>query len=702
MSAVGVASALREQFGERLEDGRLDDQELAITIRRCGRSLLKSGAHIDFREYLEAIPNLESHRLSLDAAIDVSLRSTSNGSNIADSAVAELIGRYPRLESTIRDAAALSCALWDTDEANQAAAEGESRELPQQFGPPLSDGRLRYELVELLGSGSFAEVYRAIDHKLSEQGREAEVAIKVLRARLTGVVARRRMVEEAARARSVRHPSIVEVYDIDETPAGECYIVQELVLGGDLASWRESQIETLTPRDSARLVCSLARGVQAIHSQGLVHLDLKPANVLMSEDGVAKLTDFGIATWQTEAGDWSAPRGTAAFMSPEQFKGKVEATSPRADVYALGGILHWMLTGELPNGDTIQDVQATHDSGVLRGEALEQAVRTRAVDDDLAAICRRALDPDHDLRFDSASELADSLDLWIRRFPLAWRKPSPARRLKLFAARRPLLLSMQILAAVLLIVVILAVDSARHYSHVARAEAIEADANAKLLEIEQRWKLRAMELVREQLTMLATAQRTKVAGEALTSLWVLEWVYGPEILDAENGFADLWGTRIEVLERLLEERRREAGPSSHAVMQLEYVLAFWRLKDGDHEEAEALVDHGMNYWRERLDPGDPWIQDLDLIRLCARFDRFRADTIGKDYEGDTRKEAIAYERALRAEYVRLSSRSDGAPLAQVVLQRLNALYSPLMLDSEPWLEWAVGQEQLYGQAGWKH
>ncbi len=682
-------------IGHALESEQPDDQELAIQIRHAGRALLDKGVRVDIQDYLELIPDLERRRLSLDAAIDIALRSSSNGPEISDRAIADLVARYPQLADAIHDAAALSTALWSTDLANDAARAPDPRELPQQFGPLLGENGRRYELRELLGSGSSADVYRAIDRKLSEDGRTAEVAIKVLRVRLTDLVARRRMLEEAARARSITHPSIVQVYDIDETPEGECYIVQELVLGGDLHGWREANAQTLTGRDAAKLLASLARGVQAIHSQGLVHLDLKPANVLMTPDGVAKLTDFGLATWQSgESGATGDARGTPAFMSPEQFAGRVEATSPRADVYALGGILHWMLTAELPNGETIHDVEETHASGERRDEALRAAVRSRAADEDLVAICRRALEPRPDRRFDSASELAESLELWARHQPIPWQNPSPAHRLRLYARRRPLLLTMQLLTAALVVAAALAADQARRYSSLAHAEAIRTEANAKLLEAEKKWKASAKGLLRDYLVLMTEAKEQGLVGEVLTSLWILEWVYGPVVLNDESDFRELWSERVDVLQELLDERRATSGPHTHGVKQLEYVLAFWHLKLGDYEQAEALIASAMDYWSQRLEPDDPWLGDLKVIRLSARVDRLRAAHGREDYVGETRAEAIAIERALRDEFVRLEARSDGVPLARVAIQRLKSLYSEEMLGSRPWFEWAAGQEGL--------
>ena len=670
-----------------------DDQELAIEIRRSGRVLLDKGVRVDMQDYIELIPDLERQRLALDAAIDIALRSLSNGPEISDNAIAELAGRYPQLADAIHDAAALSTALWSTDLAETAAHDPEPRALPQQFGPRFGDNGQRYELRELLGSGTSADVYRAIDRKLSEEGRTAEVAIKVLRGRLTDVVARRRMLEEAARARSITHPSIVQVYDIDETLDGECYIVQELILGGDLRGWREAHADSLSGRDAARLLASLARGVQAIHSQGLVHLDLKPANVLMTPDGAAKLSDFGLATWQSEQeGIPGTRRGTPAFMPPEQFAGSVEATSPRADVYALGGILHWLLTGELPNGDTLRDVEATHASGERRDGPLRDAVRRRIADEDLAAICARALEPRPDLRFDSAGELAESLELWGSHQPIPWRRPSLARSLRLYARRRPLLLTMQILTAALLIAAAIAADQARRFSSLAHAEAIQAEANATLLEAEKKWKASAKGLLREYLDLMIEAKEEGLVGEVLTSLWILEWVYGPVVLNDASDYRELWAERVEVLEKLLVERRAESGPRSHAVMELEYILAYWHLNLGNYEQSEALIASGMPYWNERLDPGDPWLRDMEMVRLCAQVDRLSAERDPADFVGQTRADAIAIERTLRDDYVRLSERSDGAPLARIAIQRLKNLYSDNMLASRPWYEWAVGQE----------
>jgi uncharacterized membrane protein len=284
--------------------------------------------------------------------------------------------------------------------------------LPEPFGPGG-----RYVLHELVGAGRDSHVYRAVDTQLSKPGRDAEVAIKI---RGPGAEAR----TEALVGRSVQHEHVVRVIDYGVSDDGEPFIVQEWIGGGELGD-----LDTPLPaRHAVRLARQIASGVQALHSAGNIHGDLKPANVLLSPEGSPRVSDFDLAS----AADLNAFRegGNIAFMAPEMARGDRRLPSPVGDVYAIGGLLYMLLTGELPHGDNARTILERH----RRGEEPEAPPADR----DLRAICRRALASDPQRRYQSAEALAADLDRWERRLPILWTRPSPWRRLRLLWRRRPL------------------------------------------------------------------------------------------------------------------------------------------------------------------------------------------------------------------------------------------------------------------------
>src|SRR5215218_9286217 len=210
----------------------------------------------------------------------------------------------------------------------------------------LDEGRIldgRYQLGSLLAVGGMARVYLASDRVL-----ERPVAVKVLSPpHAQDPVFVERFRREARSAARLSHPNIVAVFD-SGTDAGLHYLVMEYVPGQSLAELLARQ-GRLTPRQAAELGVEVCAALAAAHAQGLVHRDVKPANVLVGDDGRVKVTDFGIvkaaATTLTGTG---TVLGTAAYLSPEQAQGgPVDA---RSDLYSLGCVLYELLCGSPPFG----------------------------------------------------------------------------------------------------------------------------------------------------------------------------------------------------------------------------------------------------------------------------------------------------------------------------------------------------------------
>lgn len=199
----------------------------------------------------------------------------------------------------------------------------------------------RYELLERLGEGSTAQVYRARDLLLSR-----EVALKILReeyAADSGCIQRFR--DEARSAASLSHPNIVQVYELGTSEAGSPFFAMEYAGGGTLKD-RLHAGGALDPADAAATVAEIARALRTAHARGVIHRDIKPQNALITGSGHVKVADFGIACTPSSVTDAKGVHGTVRYMSPEQATGK--AVGESSDLYSLGAVLYELLTGSPP------------------------------------------------------------------------------------------------------------------------------------------------------------------------------------------------------------------------------------------------------------------------------------------------------------------------------------------------------------------
>jgi serine/threonine-protein kinase len=214
----------------------------------------------------------------------------------------------------------------------------------------------RYRIERTLGYGGMATVFLAHDDDLRRP-----VALKVLAEHIAGdETLRRRFLREARLAARLSHPNVVQVYDAGEAD-GQPYLVMEYVPGRTLAGSGK-----LPASEAVQLMLQACAGLQHAHEAGLVHRDLKPANLLLREDGVLKITDFGIAqaadsTRLTQVG---TVLGTAAYLAPEQAAG--EQVTAAADIYSLGAVFYELLTGRPPlEFDSLAEIGAKQQSGVI-------------------------------------------------------------------------------------------------------------------------------------------------------------------------------------------------------------------------------------------------------------------------------------------------------------------------------------------------
>jgi WD40 repeat protein/tRNA A-37 threonylcarbamoyl transferase component Bud32 len=275
-----------------------------------------------------------------------------------------------------------------------------------------------YEVVRELGRGGMGVVYRARQTKLNRP-----VALKmILAGSHAGAADLARFQTEAEAIARLRHPNIVQVYEVGEHE-GKPYFSLEFCGGGSLE--KKLNGTPLPAREAAALVETLARAMQAAHEQHVIHRDLKPANVLLAEDGTPKITDFGLAKKLDEAGQTAsgAVMGTPSYMAPEQAGGKTGVIGPACDVYALGAILYECLTGRPPFKaatplDTI--LQVVSDEPVPPAQLQSKLPR------DLETICLKCLEKEPARRYESAAALADDLGRWQRGEAVRAQPPSLA------------------------------------------------------------------------------------------------------------------------------------------------------------------------------------------------------------------------------------------------------------------------------------
>ena len=268
--------------------------------------------------------------------------------------------------------------------------------LPPILPPAVSAGR--YEVQGLLGAGGMGAVYRAHDTQL-----DRAVALKFLPPHLNLVpAAQGRLLAEARAAARLEHVNVCTVYEVGETDERWPFIAMALYQGETLKSRLARGSMSLA--EVVDVALQVTRGLAAAHAQGIVHRDVKPGNVMLTEGGVVKLLDFGLATMSGSHGVSGATPGTVPYMSPEQTHGA--AVSAQSDLWSLGVVMYEMLTGVRPFGGTNNEeiIRA-----IREGELAPLRERTGAVPESLERIVERLLEKEGGRRYQSVDDLLADL-----------------------------------------------------------------------------------------------------------------------------------------------------------------------------------------------------------------------------------------------------------------------------------------------------
>ncbi|USN99492.1 MAG: serine/threonine protein kinase [Phycisphaeraceae bacterium] len=521
--------------------------------------------------------------------------------------------------------------------------------MPRQIGP--------YEPVERIGEGGHGTVYRAHQHAPVQR----DVALKVLKPGLDSPDLISRFADERRFLARMDHPDIVKIFDAGATPDGRLFVAMELVQGLPLTEHADRK--NLGVRDRVALVARLCRAVHHAHQRAVMHRDLKPTNILVSDaDGETRLRviDFGIARALVDEDHpdrTMRAMGTPRYMSPEQ-AGSGHPVDTRTDIYAIGVILCELLTGHTPRppatGDTApaRPTTATPPSRLARDAVLPG--RTPAeLRGDLDRIVLKCVAWEPDLRYESASALADDLDRYLRGEPVLAMPPSAWYVARKFASRHRLAVGLAAVAALSLGAGLVAALQGRaiaiRESQSARAAGVEATRQARRTDFVTRYLLE---------DMIAAADPDARPGEDVRVVDLLAAAAaraGDRFADDPSMLADVKG-RIGVALQSLG-RATEAGAALAEAIALADTLGDdpdaphaedllnWRyeqaaaslMQPGRHEEAGEAFVAVADAAREKLGPDHPV-----TLRARLQASEYLADPAQR--EGEVR----AVELATRA------------------------------------------------------
>lgn len=492
-------------------------------------------------------------------------------------------------DSDLRDRESLA---GDTDGSSRAETMDYVRSDAKPDGSSANDERILgkslgdYELIEEVARGGMGVVYKARQTKLNRT-----VALKmILAGDLAGSDEIRRFETEAEAAANLQHSGIVPIYEVGEDN-GRHFFSMEFVDGSTLGDLVKEG--PLSSRHAASLVARIADGIAYAHSNGVVHRDLKPGNVLIDGAGEPRITDFGLAKRTDVDSSLTGTGqvlGTPSYMAPEQASANADEVGPLADVYSMGAILYCLLTGRPPfQADNVLDTVLA----VIHQEPVAPRQLNPTINRDLETICLKCLEKSPARRYASARQFADDLERWLTDRPIIARPRTLIHRASLFAKRNRALVGG---AAVILMTLIsaTAVSTTLYYQARMSQKATEAElaASEKLADFLTRDLLAAADPTIAQGRQVSINEVLTNAEATLVGSFTDRPLVEGRI---RNALAQTYLSLAENdkakkhAELALEMLTEELGPAAPQTLVAETTLARAYAKHSEHyDEAERM------------------------------------------------------------------------------------------------------------------
>jgi serine/threonine protein kinase/tetratricopeptide (TPR) repeat protein len=340
----------------------------------------------------------------------------------------------------------INCLLREGLEARGEGSRETFESILSEADVPDKQWRLgHYEILEEIGRGGMGVIYRA-----RQQHSRRIVAVKrILAHQVDSHETLVRFRREAEAVASLDHPNILPIHEVSESEEGLPFFSMKYATGGSLRTAAPTLRKN--PRECVRVMAKVARGIAYAHGKGVLHRDLQPGNILLDENGEPMVSDFGLAKWLDQTSDLTRTLetlGTPGYIAPEQAEYRAHDLTSAADIYSLGAILFYLLTGRPPFiGPNVLFV--------LHRAAATPAPRLRSIapslDRDLETIVARCLESDPKVRYQSAAALADDLERWLRHEPIRARRVGVFTRAQKWVRRNPtttaLVVALVVLAA---------------------------------------------------------------------------------------------------------------------------------------------------------------------------------------------------------------------------------------------------------------
>src|SRR5205809_2725463 len=311
----------------------------------------------------------------------------------------------------------INCLLREGLEAKGEASRDTFESILAEANVADTQWRLgHYEILEEIGRGGMGVIYRA-----RQQHSRRIVAVKrILAHEANSHETLVRFRREAEAVASLDHPNILPIHEISESEEGLPFFSMKYAEGGSLRA--AAPALRTKARECVRLMAKVARAIAYAHRKGVLHRDLQPGNILLDENGEPMVSDFGLAKWLDQNSDLTRTLetlGTPGYIAPEQTECPADKLTCAADIYSLGAILFYLLTGRPP----FVGSNVLH---VIHQAAADPAPRLRSLapslDRDLETIVARCLERDPKVRYQSAEALADDLERWLRHEPIRARR----------------------------------------------------------------------------------------------------------------------------------------------------------------------------------------------------------------------------------------------------------------------------------------